>query len=465
MMERSDTNIFTLTFHGGARKVTGANFLFEGPKASEQSMRILVDCGIEQGSKFCDDYNLDTFPYDPGAIDILFITHAHLDHIGRVPKLVRDGFRGIIYSTPATLEITAVMLEDSLGLLTREAKRHGVPPLYSKEDVEKALSLWQTFSYHVPKTLKNGVTAVFKDAGHILGSAMIELTYNNKKIVFTGDLGNSPAPLLRDTEAIVDADYLVMESVYGDRNHEPTEERIERLKTVIEDTVKRKGALLIPAFSIERTQILLYELNKMIESRRIKSIPVYLDSPLAIRVTDIYHRRTKNFNATVQEEIKGGDDIFDFPQLKFTYTTEQSRAIGRVESPLIIIAGSGMSHGGRIVRHEKKYLPDPNSTLLFVGYQAAGSLGRRLQEGAKHVTIDDETVPVRAHVETIRGFSAHKDSDGLISFVEETKGTVKQVFVAMGEPKASLFLVQRLRDYISVNAIAPEQGDSFDLEF
>lgn len=464
-MAQSNTNIFTLTFHGGAGKVTGANFLFEGPKESQQPVRILVDCGIEQGLKYCDDCNLDTFPYDPSTIDILFITHAHLDHIGRIPKLVHDGFRGIIYSTPGTFEITAVMLEDSLGLLTREAVRHGVSPLYSKEDISRTLSLWKTIPYHSPVSLKGGIIFNFKDAGHILGSAMIELTYNNKKIVFTGDLGNSPAPLLRDTEVIEDADYLVMESVYGDRNHEPIEERVRLLQTVIEDTVKRKGVLLIPAFSIERTQIILYELNKMIEKGRIKNIPVYLDSPLAIRVTDIYNSRTKNFNRAVQKEIREGDDIFDFPQLKFTYTPEESRAIERAGSPMIIIAGSGMSHGGRIVRHEKKYLPDSNNTLLFVGYQSAGSLGRRLQEGAKKVVIDGETVIVRAHIETIRGYSAHKDSDGLISFVEGTKKTVKQVFVAMGEPKASLFLVQRLRDYLGVNAVAPKQGDSFALEF
>ncbi|MCH7597671.1 MBL fold metallo-hydrolase [Patescibacteria group bacterium] len=464
-MVHNDKNIFILTFHGGAGTVTGANFLFEGPKGSQQSIRILVDCGIQQSFKFCDDCNLDTFPYDPSTIDILFITHAHLDHIGRIPKLVRDGFHGIIYSTPGTFEITAVMLEDSLGILTREAAQCGVSPLYSKEDVEEALSLWKTISYHNSVNLKGGVVFNFKDAGHILGSAMIELTYNDKKIVFTGDLGNSPTPLLRDTEIIEDADYLVMESVYGDRNHEPAEERTRLFQTVIEDTVARKGVLLIPAFSIERTQILLYELNTMIEQGRVKSLPVYLDSPLAIAVTDIYNSRIQNFNLKVQEEIKKGDDVFDFPQLKFTYTTEESRAIARTANPKIIIAGSGMSHGGRIIRHEKKYLPDPNSTLLFVGYQAAGSLGRRLQDGAKKVTIYDETIPVRARIETIRGYSAHKDSDGLVSFVESTSKTVKQIFVAMGEPKASLFLVQRLRDYVGVNAIAPKQGERFELEF
>lgn len=458
------SNTFTLTFHGGAGVVTGANFLFEGPRG-DQSMRLLVDCGIEQGFKFCDDCNLESFPYDPAAIDALFVTHAHLDHIGRIPKLVRDGFSGVIYSTPSTFEITSVMLDDSLGLITEEAKHSGTEPLYNRKDVERTLSLWQTFSYHTPKTLKNGLVATFKDAGHILGSAMVEFSYNDKKIIFTGDLGNSPAPLLRDTEKIVDADYLIMESVYGDRNHEPKSERAGKLQKVIEKTIQKKGVLLIPAFSIERTQILLYELNKMVESGRIDEIPVYLDSPLAIRVTDIYNKYTKNFNPAVQSEIKSGDDIFDFPRLKFTRTTEESRAIEGTANPKIIIAGSGMSHGGRIIRHEKKYLPDSASTLLFVGYQAAGSLGRRLQDGAKKVSIENETITVRAHVETIRGYSAHKDSDGLVSFVENTKKTVRKVFVAMGEPKASLFLVQRLRDYLSVDAVSPKQGDSFELEF
>lgn len=464
MSQNNSLKKLKLTFHGGVGTVTGANFLLESSD-DEDGIRILVDCGMEQSSKFCEDCNFDTFPYDPASIHILFITHSHLDHIGKVPKLVREGFKGIIYSTPSTRAITEVMFEDSIDLIAREAKKIGKKPLYSREDVEDTMRLWQTVPYHVEKNVGHGFSFLFKDAGHILGSCMVEIQFNGKKIVFTGDLGNSPTPLLRDTEPVTDAKYIVMESVYGDRNHEKKKERTDRLRNIIQKTIERGGTLLIPAFSIERTQILLYELNNLIESGRIPSVPVYLDSPLAIAVTEIYKDKIQNFNDKVQKEIVSGDDIFAFPKLRFTKTTEASRAIAHTSGPKIIIAGSGMSHGGRIVNHEKLYLPDPNNTMLIVGFQAAGSLGRKIQDGASHVNIDGEKVSVRAHIETITGYSAHKDSDGLFQFVSSTADTLEKVFVTMGELKSALFLVQRLRDYLGIDAVAPGKGDSFELEF
>ncbi|MBL7045353.1 MAG: MBL fold metallo-hydrolase [Parcubacteria group bacterium] len=460
-------NKLKLTFHGGTGGVTGANFLLEENPPAGGGKRILVDCGLFQGGDFAEDKNKEQFPYDPASIDILFITHAHLDHIGRIPKLVKEGFNGVIYSTPATMEITEISLIDSMGVLSKEAKKKGIEPLYNKEDVQKTMSLWKKVPYKTQININNNLKAVFKDAGHILGSSLIEFEFTppdgvGKKIVFTGDLGNSPTPLLRDAEEIKDADYMIIESVYGNRNHEDIDERNQKLKEAIENTINRGGALLIPAFSIERTQVLLYEINNLVEDGKIPKIPVFLDSPLAIKVTKVYQDRIQNFNKGVKDEIAGGDDIFKFPLLEFTEHHQESLKIIDTPNPKIIIAGSGMSNGGRIVRHEKTYLSDPNSTLLIVGYQAAGSLGRKLLDGAKEVEIMDQIVKVKAKVINLTGYSAHRDSDGLLEFVDNSVETLKKVFVVMGEQKSALFLTQRLRDYVGVDAIAPKLGESFE---
>lgn len=454
------SNDLKLTFHGGAGYVTGANFLLE--ESDPNGVRLLVDCGLIQGTEDAWERNSEEFGYDPQAIDYLFVTHGHLDHVGRIPKLVKDGFKGTIYSTPATRELATLILFDSERILRESAKEHGNTPLYDRHHVEQALSLWKDIPYHT-KTNVGPYEVFFKDAGHILGSSIIEFTYKGKKIVFTGDLGNSPAPLLRDTEDVVDADYMIMESVYGDRNHEGVQDRDERLRDIIKKGIERGGAVLIPAFSIERTQNLLHELNHMVEEGEIPAVPTYLDSPLAIKVTDIYKAKKKNFNQDIKGEMQM-DDIFNFPNLTFTLNREESMKINDVPNPKIIIAGSGMSNGGRIVHHHKRYLSDPNSTVLLVGYQAVGTRGRALLEGAKKVTIDEKEIEVNAHVENITGYSAHKDSDNLIKFVENTKDTVSIVFVAMGEPKASLFLAQRLKDYLDVNAVYPEAGKTYLLE-
>jgi len=269
---------------------------------------------------------------------------------------------------------------------------------------------------------------------------------------------------LRNTEKVSNADYVVIESVYGDRTHEPIEVRKDRLEDIIEDTVHKKGALLIPAFSLERTQEILFEIEQMIKTHKIPLIPVFIDSPLAIQITAIYKQYEEYFNKEVQYIINSGKKIFSFSQLHFTLTSEESKKIKSIPNPKIIIAGSGMSQGGRILFHEKIYLPDPRSTLLFVSYQAPFSLGREIQEGAKSVYIFDEKVPIHARVETIQGYSAHRDSEGLLRFIEETSDTLKKVFVIMGEPKSATFLTQRIRDYLGVNAIAPQEGDSFLLE-
>ncbi len=455
-----------ITFETGVGTVTGANFLMElgqGNEKSDVPKKILVDCGLVQGEKFADDENRKDFAYDPSIIDYLFITHAHLDHVGRIPKLVKDGFKGVIYSTPETRSLGRLILDDACELLARAAKREGLSPIYEKVDVEKAFTQWQEISYHVKTPFDGGFEVYLQDAGHILGSTMFNFLIDGKKIVFTGDLGNSPTPLLKDTEKLDGANYLIMESVYGDRNHEPKSERREKLKTFINETLAKQGTVMIPAFSLERTQVILYELNELVEGNEIPHVPVFVDSPLATKVTDIYKGSKNYFNPKTQSQIAGGDDIFDFPRLSFTLTGEDSRSIEHTKGPKIILAGAGMSSGGRVTHHEITYLPDARNTLLLVGYQSLGTLGRKLQDGAKEVIINGEHVRVNARIESIEGYSSHKDSDHLVEFVGDSKDTLKQVFVVMGEPKASLFLAQKLRDYVDVNAIYPERGKVYEI--
>lgn len=449
-----------LTFYGGAGSVTGANFLLD-----YKGKKVLVDCGLMQGTKNASNFNREDFPYNPENVDFLLVTHAHIDHIGRIPKLVKDGFNGKILSTHPTKEIAKYLLEDELKLIDSESRREGVLPLFEKKDVEKSFSLWETLDYHEEKILYDDLTIFLKDSGHILGSAIIEIKYEDKKVVFTGDLGNSPSLLLKDTEFIENADYIIMESVYGDRNHEPKERRRIQLKEAILDTIKNKRTLIIPAFSLERSQMIIYEMNDLFEKENVPQLPVFLDSPLASKITTVYKKYISYFKQSVQDEIKNGDDIFSFPRLKFTVLAEESQRISLTPNPKIIIAGSGMSNGGRVVHHERDHVSDSKAIILLVGYQSLGTLGRQLEDGAKMVKIYGEDIPVRAKILKINGYSSHKDSDNLVSFIEKAKETsnIKKIFTVMGEPKSSLFLIQRLKDEIEVDARLPEYGEVIEL--
>ncbi len=453
----NDTNL-KLTFCSGAGTVTGANYLLEG-----NGKKFLIDCGLIQGEKLADDQNWNIFPYKAEEIDILFISHAHIDHIGRIPKLISEGFKGKIMSVIPTKEITAVMLDDTAHLLSRETDL-GLDKIYTPENIKKAMDMWETLEYGQKLNVDHGFQFSYKDAGHILGSGMLEIIYNGKKIVFTGDLGNSPSPLLCDTEAITDVDYLIMESVYGDRNHEDRSERKQKLLKVMQDNYDRKGTLMIPTFSLERTQELLFEIDSFVENKQIPKMPIFLDSPLAIKLTDVYLKYERYFNPTAQKIIATGDKLFSFPGLVETMETQESKDILHVPNPKIIMAGSGMSNGGRIIHHEKNYLPDANNTILLIGYQSIGTLGRSIEDGIKKLHIQGEEIPLKARVEMISGYSGHKDSDHLVEFVSTTAKTLKKVYVVMGEPKSALFLSQKLRDNLGVTAIAPQAGDQVILE-
>ena len=450
--------------------VTGANFLLETSSGS----KILIDCGLMQGEKFAMEENSQPFAYDLSSISALCVTHAHLDHVGRIPKLVRDGFKGTIYSTPETRALAELVLDDAVNILKSEAEQDGLSPLYGPEDVRAIFPLWQTIPYHDEKEITGDVSIYLKDAGHILGSSMIEFRIKAsstsggasaessiKKILFTGDLGNSPAPLLRDTEDVGDVQALVMESTYGDRNHEPKEERSEKFEQIVKQTLARGGTLVIPAFSIDRTQVILFELNNMVEKKIIPSVPVFVDSPLAIKTTQVYESSSYLFNDAVKEQIKNGDNIFAFPHLEYTMNANDSKSIDKTKGAKIILAGSGMSMGGRVTGHEGYFLPDEKNTILLVGYQTLGSLGRKLADGAKKVTIQGQEIKVKAHIEELYGFSAHKDGDHLVQFVSTGTDKLKQVFVVMGEPKASIFLAQRLNDELGAHAIVPEKGKEY----
>lgn len=448
----------TLTFYGGAGAVMGANFLLDtGTK------RIVVDCGVLEQEHACGGENFAPFPYDLGSIDAVIVTHAHADHIGRIPKLVKDGYKGPIYSTPATKDLAALMFDDAINVMKDHNEREGCDILYEKEDVQASLSRWEVVDYHEPFPIGDAVIE-FSDAGHVLGSACIRITRGGKSIVFSGDVGNSPEPLLRNTELPLEADYLLVESVYGDRLHEGRDERREILRAAIEDVRARKGTLLIPSFSLERTQVLLYELNGMVEDGSMAEIPVFLDSPLAVRVTEVFRRYKELLNPDARAHFERGDDPFSFPGLKITPHTGDSRRIHREPDPKVIIAGAGMSAGGRIRDHEREYLPHKDATVLFVGYQAPGSLGRRIQDGEKRVIIDGEHIRVRASTMSLTGYSGHADRDQLLSFVEGAGERLQKVFVTMGEPKSSMFFAQRVKDFLGVEALVPKRGDSFELE-
>ncbi|MBU0750255.1 MBL fold metallo-hydrolase [Patescibacteria group bacterium] len=451
---------FKLTFYGGAESVTGSNFLVQGTKG-----KVLVDCGMEQGRDFCQECMYEPFAYDVKEVDALIITHAHLDHIGRAPKLVREGFRGKVYMTPPTRDLMELILRDSVHILAEEAKKIKVSPLYDEKDLNLLLDLVELVPYNKEWEAAPGISAILRNTGHILGSGSVRLTdEDGTTLALTGDIGNSPTPLLPDAVAVPDADAMVIESVYGDRLHDTKDVRVDRLRDAINKAVAKDGVVLIPAFSMERTQLMLYELSNLMEAKEIPEIPVYLDSPLAIAVTEVYEKWAKEyFKNGVQTELAKEGSLFRFPFLSMTRDREESESIRKTKGSKIIIAGAGMSHGGRIGKHEALYLPDPHTTLLVVGYQAPRSPGRRLVDGAKSVRLDGRDVTVNATVEMFGGWSAHADRDGLLEYAKKALPRTKTFFVALGEPASARFLAQRIHGFLGVKAIVPTQDETWEI--
>ncbi len=448
-----------LTFHGATGEVTGANFLLE-----IDGKKILIDCGMHQGTREEEDKNFTSFAYNPADTDILFVTHAHQDHIGKIPKLVKDGFQGVIYSTPPTRDIAKLMFEDALGLLEDDANARNVDAIYDQHDIDKANLLWKVIPYHDPVIVTSDVKVTAYDAGHVLGSTMWEVNFKGKKMLFTGDLGNTPTTLLRDTEVFEEPEFLLMESVYGDRNHEQ-EDRREHLCRVINDTAAQHGTVMIPSFSLERTQEILFDIDQLVRNHRIPSLPIFLDSPLAIAITEVYLKYPDYLNKEARGLSVKGDPLFDFPGLTVTNTRDESKSINFAPDPKIIIAGSGMMNGGRITHHAEHHLGEERSTLLLVGYQAVGTLGRLIQEGDKVVNIHNRQIDVRCRVETISGYSGHKGADQLVEFVDSIKKNIEIVFCCMGEVRSQETLAEHLRDKVGVHAVVPKEGETTELLF
>ncbi len=444
-----------LTLCGGVKEVTGANYLLE-----HEGTKILIDCGLSQGSHFCNESNWDPFFYDPKEIEAVFVTHAHIDHTGRLPKLVRDGFHGKIYSTPPTRDFAELLLLDSEHILSQTSEKLGKPLLYTEPDVQKLMGYWEGVGYHHAITVGPFTITLYKSA-HILGSSSVFVEAGGITVLFSGDLGNTPAPIIGSPETPETADYCLIESTYGGRQHHgPVSGAIE---DVIEETVRAGGTLIMPAFAMERTQKILFEINELVENGRIPKIPVFLDSPLAIKITEVYKHYENYFDQTTTEMLKKDRGLFDFNGLTKTLTTEASKSINDVKPPKIIIAGSGMSQGGRILHHEKRYLPDPKSTIVFVGYQSVGSLGRRILEGAKLVRIHGEEVPVRCRIVVLEGYSAHADQQQLIDWLFPMRLSLKKVFLVQGEEEQGQALGQRIVNELAIRADIPEANTEYEL--
>ncbi len=452
-----------ISFHGAANEVTGSCALIETKKT-----KFLVDCGMFQGSHFAHDQNFEPFAFNPEEIDFVLLTHAHVDHCGRLPLLPKSGFKGKVYCTPATRDLAEIILLDAAKVIKEEAVRHGKEVLYKDKDVFTVINSFWGINYGRKQKISKDVTVRFRDAGHILGSATIEVWIReglrSKKVVFSGDLGNSPAPIVRDAEMIDGADYVVIESTYGGRIHEPAELRTSMLRQAILDSIGRGGVLMIPVFALERTQEVLYELNYLHETRQIPQVPIFLDSPLAIDAVEIYKKHTDLFDDEARRRIKAGDELFKFDGLEMARSVEQSKRINRVSAPKVILAGSGMSNGGRILFHLKFYLPNPKSHLLIISYQAAGTLGRLLRDGAKKVMIDGERVGVKAKVSAIGSYSSHADQPKLLHWLKSiSRPRPKKVFVVHGEEKSSLMLADGIKEKLKLSPEIASRGKVYEI--
>jgi len=452
-----------ISFHGACREITGSCHLVETNKA-----KFLVDCGLFQGRDFFTKKNFDPFDFDPAEIDFVLLTHAHLDHCGRLPKLYEEGFHGKIFSTSATKDLAEVILLDSARVIAQEAGKINLPPLYSGEDVVKIVGQFETVDYRQERVISPEIKIRARDAGHILGSAIFEIWINDdgreKKIVFSGDLGNPPTPIIKDTEFIDGAEAVVIESTYGGLVHEPSEERIQLLRRTVVESVGRGGVLMIPSFALERTQEVLYELNYLVENKQIPSVPIFVDSPLAIKATAVYKKYTNLYDEESRRLIEAGDNLFNFPGLRYTASIEESKIINGTPPPKVIIAGSGMCTGGRMPHHLLRYLGQPENQLLIISYQAEGSLGRRLFDGEKNVYIEKEKVKVRAKISAIGAYSSHADQPKIINWIKKMDAPRPQkFFVVHGEIEKNTALAEGIKENLDTEVIIPGYGQVYEV--
>ncbi|HAZ28465.1 MAG TPA: MBL fold hydrolase [Candidatus Magasanikbacteria bacterium] len=444
-----------ISFFGAAHEVTGSCHLVE-----IGSKKILFDCGMFQGDDFNEGKNADDFPFDPKEIDAVLVSHAHLDHTGRIPKLCREGFVGTIFMTEATCEFAKLIWADALDVMQYNNKKFQSPVFFSENDIAAASRACHGVRYNESVDLGDGVRAIFRDAGHIFGSAFIELSGEGKTLGFSGDLGNEHVPILKDTHPLDAVDVLLCESTYGDRVHEHLGERKKQIFDLMKEGWGRGGTIMIPAFSLERTQEFLYELNTMSEDdHSIPDIPIFLDSPLAIDAMKVYKKYPEYYDTEAAERYMHGDDFLQFPQLRLTYTREESKTINHVRGPKMVIAGAGMMNGGRILHHAHRYLSDPHSMLIIVGYQAQGTLGRKLYEGAEKVSIFGDEISVQCTVRAVGALSAHGDQKKLLSWIGAAKPGPKKVYCVHGEAHAATELAHRIRDRFGIASFVPEYGE------
>jgi metallo-beta-lactamase family protein len=464
-----------IEFLGAVRTVTGSMIL-----VTIGGARLLLECGLYQGKRQESYERNRKLPFDPRSVDALLLSHAHIDHAGNIPTLVKNGFAGPVFATPATRDLCSALLRDSGHIQEEDAEyvnkkraKKGEPPvepLYTQNDAVASINSFSTVGYERPFQVAPGVMLTFRDAGHILGSSILVLDVEENgvtsRLAFSGDLGRQGMAILRDPTVVQDVDYLIIESTYGDRFHEPIESTEKALRDVVVDTYSRGGKLIIPAFALGRTQELVYALHRLTEEQDIPSLPIYVDSPLALNVTEVFRLHPECFDQELNEFLAGRrePDPFGFDGLSYTRTTRESKELNFLRQPAIIISASGMCEAGRILHHLKNNIEDARNTILIVSWQAPDTLGRRLVERAAEVKIFGEEYPVRARVETINGYSAHADRTGLLEYVRQVgPGRLKATYVVHGEEASSLALAEGLRDLGVSKAMVPRPGETIEL--
>ena len=451
-----------ISFHGACQEVTGSCTLIETDK-----YKFLVDCGSFQGEEFSTDQNADPFSFNPRDINFVLLTHSHLDHCGRLPKLLKEGFNGKIYATGPTKELVNIILLDAAKIMK---ERVGINPslLFGEEDIEKLMSLFFCIDHDNEFVINEDIKFQIKDAGHILGSVSYRVILKDadmiKNIVFSGDLGNPPAPIIRDTEFFDGADIVVVESTYGGFIHEDREIGKRAIRDAINETIKKKGVLIIPVFAVERSQEILYELNNMVDNNLVSKVKMFFDSPMGIRAMDVYKRYLDFYDDESRRLIEQGEDIFNFRGMEFTLTVDESKKINVTNPPKVILAGSGMCNGGRVLHHLKFYLENPKTHVMLLSFQAKNTLGRKLMDGEKVISINDESIKVKAKVSVYGCFSSHADQKKLEDWINHFQNPrPKNIFINHGEIERSQELSNSLSAELKDHAIIPELGVKYEI--